>query len=85
MGKVRTTICLPDELFAEVKKEARKCNMSISKFISFSLQEFLINQKKKKAAERVLNLIKENPLSEEAAEKALKELKSIEKEMENEV
>ena len=74
---VRTTICIPENLFAEIKKEAQKCKMSVSKFIVSSLEEFLINQRKKRAAEEVLKLTRENPLSSEASENAFKELKKI--------
>ena len=54
--------------------------MSISRFIVSSLQDFLIVQRKQKAAREVLEIAEKNPLSGAAIEMALKEVKELKKE-----
>jgi len=80
MGVIRTTISLPESLFAEVKKEAKKRGMSVSRFIVTSLQEFLIVGKKKKLANELLEMVMTNPISAETAQAAVEELKELKKE-----
>jgi len=75
MGVIRTTISLPESLFAEVKKEAKKRGMSIVT----SLQEFLIVGKKKKLANELLEMVMTNPISAETAQAAVKELRELKK------
>ena len=77
---VRTTISLPESLFAVIKKEAEKQKISVSKFIAKSLEKMLILEKKKAAAESVLELVKKKPLSSEAFEEAIRELEKLKKE-----
>lgn len=77
MNTVRTTVSLPEDLYAEIKREAKKRGMSISKFIFLSLKDFLIIQKKKKAANEVLEMVKKKPLSPEAAKTALEEVERL--------
>ena len=80
MSVVRTTISLPEDLFAEVKKEAKKRGMSVSRFIVTSLREFLIIQRKKKLADELLEMIETNPLSAEAVKTTLEEVKKLKEE-----
>ena len=79
MSVVRTTISIPEGMFMEIKKEAKKHGMSISRFIVSSLQDFLIVQRKQKAAREVLEIAEKNPLSGAAIEIALKEVKELKK------
>jgi len=80
MSVVRTTISLPEDLFTEVKKEAKKRGISVSRFIATSLREFLIIQRKKKLADELLEMIETNPLSAEAVKITLEELKKLKEE-----
>jgi len=80
MSVVRTTISLPEDLFTEVKREAKKRGISVSRFIATSLREFLIIQRKKKLADELLEMIETNPLSTEAVKTTLKELKKLKEE-----
>ena len=80
MASVRTTVSLPESLFAEIKKEAKKRGMSVSKFVALSLEELIMNQKKKKAAMQILEMVERKPLSKEEVELATTELKKLENE-----
>jgi len=80
MSVVRTTISLPEDLFTEVKKEAKKRGISVSRFIATSLREFLIIQRKKKLADELLEMIETNPLSAEAVKITLEEVKKLKEE-----
>jgi len=82
MGTVRTTITMSASLFEEVKREAQKRGMSVSKFIASSLHNFLIVQRKQRAAKRLLDIVKEKPLSSEAVSQAYRELKAAKREWE---
>jgi len=77
MGIVRTTVSIPEDLFDEIKREARKQGTSISKFIAKSLEELILNQKKRKVAMQVLEIVKEEPLSESAGKTAIRELEKL--------
>ena len=80
MASVRTTVSLPESLFAEIKKEAKKRGISVSKFVALSLEELIMNQKKKKAAMQILEMVERRPLSKEEVELATTELKKLENE-----
>lgn len=77
MGVVRTTVSIPEDLYVELKRETQKQGMSISKFVAVSLKDFLLDQKKKKAAEEILEMVKREPLSPEATREALEEVKKL--------
>lgn len=66
----RVTISMDKELVEELKSLARKEGMSLSKFIARSLEEFVIERRKKEAGRRLLNF----RLSESEAKQVLEEL-----------
>ncbi len=72
----RVTISMDKKLVEELKNLARKEGVSLSKFIAKSLEEFVIEQKKKEAGRKLLNF----KLSKSEAEQALEELSRMRRE-----
>ena len=72
----RVTVSMDKELIEELKSLARKEGMSLSKFISKSLEEFVIERRKKEAGRRLLSF----RLSRSEAEQALRELSRMRRE-----
>ncbi len=66
----RVTISMDKELVEELKSLARKEGMSLSRFIARSLEEFIIERRKKEAGRRLLNF----RLSESEVKQVLEEL-----------
>ena len=72
----RVTISMDKELVEELKSLARKEGVSLSKFIAKSLEEFVIERRKKEAGRRLLNF----RLSESEAKQVLEELSRMRRE-----
>jgi len=72
----RVTISLEKELVEELKSIAKKEGLSLSKFIAKSLEEYVIEKRKKEAGKKLFKI----KLSKEEVEKAFEELKNIRKE-----
>jgi len=66
----RITISMNRGLVEELRRLAKKEGVSLSKLIAKSLEEFLIERKKKEAGRKLLNF----RLSEAETKEALKEL-----------
>jgi len=72
----RVTISIDRRLAEELKSLAKKEGVSLSKLIAKSLEEFLIERKKKEAGRKLLGI----KLTKEEAQEALEELSRIRKE-----
>ncbi len=72
----RVTISIDKKLAEELKNLAKKEGVSLSKLIAKSLEEFVIERKKKKAGRRFMNI----RLTEEEAREALIELSRLREE-----
>ena len=72
----RVTISIDRRLVEELKSLARKEGVSLSKLIAKSLEEFVIERKKKEAGRKLMSI----RLTEEEAREALKELSRIREE-----
>jgi len=72
----RVTISLEKELVEELKSIAKKEGLCLSKFIAKSLEEYVIEKRKKEAGKKLFKI----KLSKEEIEKAFEELKNIRKE-----
>ena len=72
----RVTISMDKELVEELKSLARKEGMSLSRFIARSLEEFVIERRKKEAGRRLLNF----RLSESEVKQVLEELSRMRRE-----
>jgi len=72
----RVTISLEKELVEELKSIAKKEGLSLSKFIAKSLEEYVIEKRKKEVGKKLFKI----KLSKEEIEKAFEELKNIRKE-----
>ncbi len=72
----RVTISIDRRLAEELKSLAKKEGVSLSKLIAESLEEFLIERKKKEAGRKLLGI----KLTKEEAQEALEELSRIRKE-----
>ena len=70
MPVVRVTVSLDRDLVEELKRLSKKEGVSLSKFVARSLEEFLIERKKKKAGRKLLEV----RLSEEEGRLAMEEL-----------
>ncbi len=72
----RVTISIDRRLVEELKSLAKKEGVSLSKLIARSLEEFLIERKKKEAGRKLMSI----RLTKEEVQEALKELSRIRKE-----
>ncbi len=72
----KVTIFIDKRLVEELKSLAKKERLSLSKLISRSLEEFLIERKKKEAGKKLMGI----RLTKEEVREALKELSSIREE-----
>ena len=72
----RVTISIDKRLVEELKNLAKKEGLSLSKLISRSLEEFLIERKKKEAGKKLMSI----RLTKEEVREALKELSCIREE-----
>ncbi len=72
----RVTISIDKRLVEELKSLAKKEGLSLSKLISRSLEEFLIERKKKEAGKKLMSI----RLTKEEVREALKELSCIREE-----
>ncbi len=72
----RITISMNKDLVEELRRLAHMEGVSLSKFIAKSLEEFVIERKKKEAGKRLLDF----KLSESEVEDALKDLHRMRKE-----
>ncbi len=72
----RVTVSMDKELVEELKSLARKEGVSLSKFIARSLEEFVIERRKKEAGRRLLSF----RLSESEAKQVLEELSRMRRE-----
>jgi metal-responsive CopG/Arc/MetJ family transcriptional regulator len=72
----RVTISLEKELVEELKNIAKKEGLSLSKFIAKSLEEYVIEKRKKEAGKKLLT----TRLSKEDLRKAFEELQNIRRE-----
>ncbi|MBW1999539.1 MAG: ribbon-helix-helix protein, CopG family [Deltaproteobacteria bacterium] len=65
---MRITIHLPDKLAEEVRAFARSEGISTSRFIATGLEKYLMESRKRKHAERILNLAGKVEVSDNALE-----------------
>ncbi len=72
----RVTISMSKDLAEELRSLARKEGVSLSRFIAKSLEEFVIERRKKEAGRKLLSF----RLSKKEVEKALEELTRMRKE-----
>ena len=72
----RVTISIDKRLVEELKSLAKKEGLSLSKLIARSLEEFLIERKKKEAGKKLMNI----RLTKEEVREALRELSCIREE-----
>ena len=72
----KVTIFIDKRLVEELKSLAKKERLSLSKLISRSLEEFLIERKKKEAGKKLMSI----RLTKEEVREALKELSCIREE-----
>ena len=76
MPVVRVTVSLDRDLVEELKRLSKKEGVSLSKFVARSLEEFLIERKKKEAGRKLLEV----RLSEEEGRLAMEELSRMRRE-----
>ncbi|EDP74690.1 DUF6364 family protein [Hydrogenivirga sp. 128-5-R1-1] len=76
MPVVRVTVSLDKSLAEELKRLANKEGVSFSKLVAKSLEEFLIERKKKEAGRKLLEV----KLSEEESRLAMEELSRMRRE-----
>ncbi len=69
----RVTISLEKELLEEIKSMAKREKLSLSKFIAKSLEEYIIERKKKEAGRKLLRV----RLNERELKDAFEELQKI--------
>lgn len=72
----RVTISLEKELLEELKSMAKREKLSLSKFIAKSLEEYVIERKKKEAGRKLLRV----RLSERELKDAFEELQKMRRE-----
>ena len=72
----KVTVSLEKELVEELKSITKKEGLSLSKFIAKSLEEYIIEKRKKEAGKKLLKI----KLRKKEIEKAFEELRSIRKE-----
>ncbi len=72
----RVTISIDKRLVEELKSLAKKEGLSLSKLIARSLEEFLIERKKREAGKKLMNI----RLTKEEVREALRELSCIREE-----
>ncbi len=65
---MRITVHLPDKLAEEIKRYAKDEGVSVSRFVAKSLEEYIREGRKKKHAERILMMARENLVSDDALE-----------------
>ncbi len=72
----RVTISMDKKLLEELRRLAKSEGLSLSKLVSRSLEEFLIERKKREAGRKLFKI----KFSREEAQKALKELSRMRRE-----
>jgi len=81
MGKTsRVCITIQNSLLEEVKKLAKQEKTSVSGIINKYLYHALVEKRKKEAGMKVLELVKEKPLTEEQIREAMEEIRKMRKE-----
>jgi len=81
MGKTsRVCITIQNSLLEEVKKLAKQEKTSVSGIINKYLYQAIVEKRRKETGMKVLELVKEKPLTEEQVREAVEEIRKMRKE-----